>query len=143
MCVGYRRCMTLGEVVAALGLNFKTGATDEALREHYAFWPTPGKWFEKTPVRAFFRANFPALADYMDRNANDAEKLAKAIPQIARLEIKGESKRGRSLSKSDEKEVYQARKKLRAATTARRAIRDQRESTSRSAWSTVKAVRAK
>jgi len=143
LCVGFKRCMTMGQVMDALGLDFRNGATDVEMHEHYGFWPTPGRWMHPTPVRAFFAANFPRLADYMDRNVKDPEKFVRVIPQLVKLKIKGESLRGTVLSQRERYEVNATKKKVRAATTTTRAIRDQRNSTSRSAWSTCKSSKAR
>lgn len=131
--VGFTRCWTLNEVANASGLGL-TKDDYSSMNKVYPFWPE--FWCSKTQVRAVVATEFPALFRYLDSNAQKPEKLAKAIPQVAKLIAKGKNRR--VVDAKEHRELYADRKKSQASNFSYKKSREAYKSHQRSAWNVCK-----
>lgn len=132
--VGFTRCWTLSQVADAAGLGLHQEKDWDQAHKAYPFWPE--FWCSKTQVRAVVATEFPSLFRFLDSNAKNPEKLAKAIPQVAKLVSKGKNRR--VVDAKEHRELYADRKKLNASTFSYKKSREAHKSHQRSAWNVCK-----
>lgn len=132
--VGFTRSWTLRDVANAAGLGICKEDDAGSVHKAYPFWPE--FWFASTQVRAVVATEYPSLFRYLDNNAKSPEKLAKAIPQVAKLVSKGKTRR--VVNAQEHRELLSDRKKLAASTAGYAKSRDSFKTHQRSAWNVCK-----
>lgn len=139
LVVGFKRSWLLRHVLDACGLVVETKEDAAAMHDRYPFlpalfWSYVGR--SSTPVRALISAEWPRLHAFLDRNANNPEKLKQAPRQIVKLKCLDITRH--SVSADDRKAWTKTKRDLRIKEAGLSAARDQRKSHGRSAWNVCK-----
>jgi hypothetical protein len=137
LIVGYVKAWSMQELISHMGIVDHDALDVDQLHADIPFMPSELFSYRKgTPVRAIVEREWPKLANYLNANSSNPEKLLKAASQVVKLTYKG--KRRVVVSNSERNELEKTKQSLRRATTEWAGSNRGRLSNLRGAWNVCK-----
>lgn len=137
LLIGHAKSWPMYRVMEAVGAdNFSEVDRAEAHKVCPAMPPPEAYWCYVTPVRAYVRANWPKLSDWLMANEANPQKMMGVLPQVQKLRSKGAQQRADS---ADRAEIAKDKAALKKADTAYHMSREAFKTHRRSAWNVCKA----